>query len=88
MQISVVNRSSYRDDYVQEVIRAVNRQLAEDLAPYWHVHAQLRLEGPIGDFPDAEHPEALRGDAILLNREIADAEESQKRSPRTCVGRY
>ncbi len=65
MIITVVNLSNYIDADVQEVIRAVNRQLSEDFARHWHRHAQLRLEGPIGRRPDRSHPEELRGDAIL-----------------------
>ena len=44
MIISVVNHSEYTDEYVQEALRAINRQIAEDFAPYWHRSGELRLE--------------------------------------------
>ncbi len=65
MIISVVNHSEYTDTYVQEVLRAINRQIAEDFAPYWHRSGELRLEGAVGRQPNPKKPEELRGDAIL-----------------------
>jgi hypothetical protein len=37
MNISVINHASGKitDEEVQHVIRAINRQIAEDFAPYW-----------------------------------------------------
>ncbi len=47
MLISVVNHMTRKDEEVQEGIRAVNRQIAHDCKPYWHIAAELRLEGTI-----------------------------------------
>jgi hypothetical protein len=46
--ISVVNHTKglLKDEAVQVVIRAVNRQIAHDFEPYWNISAELRLEGP------------------------------------------
>lgn len=65
MLITVVNRSEYTDESVQEVIRAVNRQINEDFRRYWHRSAELRLEGRIGSRPVQKRLEELRGEAIL-----------------------
>jgi hypothetical protein len=50
MLISVVNHTDGKlsDEAVQEGIRAVNRQIAEDYNPNWSMGADLRLEGAIG----------------------------------------
>jgi hypothetical protein len=44
--ISVVNHTKglLKDEAVQVVIRAVNRQIAHDFEPYWNISAELRLE--------------------------------------------
>jgi hypothetical protein len=78
MLISVVNHTDGQlsDEEVQVVIRAVNRQLAHDFAPYWHTRAELRLEGPATDDPDKVSLPELRGDAVLYlwnEVDIADA---------------
>jgi hypothetical protein len=67
MLISIVNKTkeTVSDEELQRVIRAINRQINEDFAPYWHLHATLRLEGRSTDKPDAESSNELRGDAIL-----------------------
>jgi hypothetical protein len=61
MRISVVNHTAIPDGEVQRVIRALNRQIAEDFEPYWSMGAELRLEGR-GRRPD---PEEMRGDAVI-----------------------
>jgi hypothetical protein len=47
MQISIINHSNGQvtDEMLQEVIRAINRQIKEDFLPYWGMCATLRLEG-------------------------------------------
>jgi hypothetical protein len=67
MLISIVNHTSGKlsDEKVQEGIRAVNRQIAQDYRPHWHFDAELRLEGSVGDRPDEERLPELRGDAII-----------------------
>jgi len=74
MIISVVNHSSVRDDELQAVIRAVNRQIAEDFLPYWSFGATLRLEGKAGTAPKKEDLPDLRGDAIIYLWEEVDVE--------------
>lgn len=65
MLISVINRSrKISDEEVQTVIRAINRQIAEDFEPYWSFGATLRLEGSTGP-ANTRHLSDLRGDAIL-----------------------
>jgi hypothetical protein len=70
MIISVINMSGGRiaDATLQSVIRAVNRQLADDFAPYWGFSAQLRLEGRAGRGRGPIDPADMRGDAILYIR--------------------
>ncbi len=66
MIISIINRSqSISDEKVQEAIRAINRQIAEDFEPYWSFGATLRLEGPIGARPSNRTLSDMRGDAVL-----------------------
>jgi hypothetical protein len=67
MQISVVNHTNGRvaDDELQRVIRAINRQITEDFAPYWGMSATLRLEGRSAQRPDTIQIPDLRGDAVI-----------------------
>lgn len=77
MIISIVNRSaSIKDDELQRVIRAINRQIADDFAPYWSFGARLRLEGRIGKGPDKEALAELRGDAVIYLWDKADVENA------------
>jgi hypothetical protein len=47
MIISIINHSNGKvtNKRMQEVIRAINRQIKEDFKPYWSLDATLRLEG-------------------------------------------
>jgi hypothetical protein len=47
MIVSIINlsRGKLKDSDIQTAIRAINRQVAEDFAPYWGFGGQLRLEG-------------------------------------------
>ncbi len=67
MIISVINHTNGQlsDLEVQEAIRAVNRQIAEDFYPYWSLGATLRLEGRTSADPDAQSLADMRGDAVL-----------------------
>jgi hypothetical protein len=65
MVISIVNHTGRKDEEVQEGIRAVNRQIAHDYKPYWHIAAELRLEGTINRRINSKTIPELRGDAIL-----------------------
>lgn len=76
MLISVVNHCEYTDEYVQEVLRAINRQITEDFEPYWHRSGELRLEGAVGRFPNPKNPKELRGDAVIYLWDRVDQEEA------------
>ncbi|MBI3131453.1 MAG: hypothetical protein HYZ13_09020 [Acidobacteria bacterium] len=64
MRISVVNHTAIPDGEVQRVIRALNRQIAEDFEPAWSMGAELRLEGR-GMKPTPNNPGEMRGDAVI-----------------------
>ena len=53
MIISIINHTNgkVKDEELQEAIRAINRQIAEDFEPYWSLGARLRLEGKSGKKP-------------------------------------
>src|ERR1044072_1452663 len=81
MIISVINMSAaISDGALIRAIRAINRQIAEDFAPFWSFGAQLRLEGKTGrrrKTAGSIGPADMRGDAILYLRDvvrITDAE--------------
>lgn len=67
MIISIINLTSGKvsDEELQRVIRAINRQIAEDFEPYWSFGARLRLEGNSSSTPDKQSLADMRGDAIL-----------------------
>ena len=64
---SIVNHTTIPDKDIQAVLRAINRQIAEDFEPYWHMGAKLRLEGRVAAAPDphGSNPAELRGDAVI-----------------------
>jgi phospholipase C len=77
MIISVINLTKrIKDARVQEVIRAVNRQIADDFEPYWSFGATLRLEGSAGRIPVQESPSEMRGDAILYLWDDVDTQDA------------
>jgi phospholipase C len=77
MIISIVNLTKdITDEYLQMVIRAINRQIEEDFEPYWSFGAKLRLEGSAGKIPNKDSPSELRGDAILYLWNQADVEDA------------
>jgi hypothetical protein len=67
MNISIVNHSGGRvsDEELQCAIRAINRQIAEDFAPYWGMSATLRLEGRSAKNPQTIKLADMRGDAVI-----------------------
>ena len=86
MIISVINMSdgAIADADLLRAIRAINRQIAEDFAPFWSFGAQLRLEGKAGHAKGRTSidPADMRGDAILYLRDvvrITDAEGFHER---------
>ncbi len=78
MIISVINHTSGRllDEQVQNAIRAINRQIREDFAPYWSLGAQLRLEGRSGPNPTKQSLPDMRGDAVLYLWDKSDVEDA------------
>jgi hypothetical protein len=78
MLISIVNHTSGKltDAQVQDAIRAINAQLAHDYKPYWHIAAELRLEGSIGKDPDDDVLPELRGDAIIYLWDEVNADDA------------
>ena len=67
MRISVVNLTNglLSDREVITAIRAVNRQIREDFAPYWNLSGELRLEGNSGGEPDIDNPQDMQGEGII-----------------------
>ena len=69
MLISIVNftrgRKQVDDETLLCVVRAINRQINEDFAPYWDMSATLRVEGRSVDAANDATLDDLRGDAIL-----------------------
>ena len=88
MLISVVNHTSGKlnDEAVQDGIRAVNRQIAHDFTPHWHLGAELRLEGAVGTDPDEENVPELRGDAIIYLWDDTDIDDALGYHERTARG--
>ena len=78
MIISVINHTNGRlsDEQVQRAVRAVNRQIADDFAPYWGFGAQLRLEGKVGKRPDKQHLADMRGEAVLYLWDKIDVKDA------------
>jgi len=76
MIISVINHTSVQDTTVNEVIRAINRQIANDFSPYWSFGATLRLEGKSSTKPSGSNVADMRGDAILYLWDEVDVEEA------------
>ncbi|HEY7293301.1 MAG TPA: hypothetical protein VH583_25925 [Vicinamibacterales bacterium] len=73
MIISVINLSNgaVPDADLQRAIRAINRQISGDFAPYWGFGSQLRLEGKSGKAKGRGiDPADMRGDAILYLRDV------------------
>lgn len=76
MIISVINHTSMADSEIQQAIRAVNTQIAEDFELYWSMGASLRLEGRLSEDPDLNMMAAsMRGDAILYVEDQFDQDD-------------
>jgi serine protease len=79
MQISVINLTRELDEAeILQAIRAVNRQIAEDFAPRWHLSGRLRLDPALStEAPDVDRPhQAMRGDAVLYLMDEATVERA------------
>jgi hypothetical protein len=79
MIISVINltNGAVPDADLQRAIRAVNRQIDGDFAPYWSFGAVLRLEGRTGRAKGGFDPADMRGDAILYLRDVVRIRETE-----------
>ena len=75
MLISVVNLTVLDDARISETIRAINRQISEDFAPYWGFSATLRLEGRPGKHPRPSAAD-MRGEAVLYVWDGVDADDA------------
>ena len=78
MIISVINHTNgqIRDEELQEALRAINRQIAEDFEPYWSLGAKLRLEGRSGKQPSKTDLADMRGDAVLYLWDEVDVKDA------------
>lgn len=78
MIISVVNHASaqLKDEELQHVLRALNRQIEGDFAPYWSLGATLRLEGRSGKQPSKQSLSDMRGDAVLYLWDKVDVDDA------------
>jgi hypothetical protein len=76
MIISVINHTDGQisDAELQTVIRAINRQIAEDFEPYWSIGAELRLEGRSDKKPSGNSLADMRGSAVLYLWNDTDVE--------------
>jgi hypothetical protein len=76
VQISVVNHSNGKvtDEDLQTAIRAINRQIREDFAPYWRLSGALRLEGRSAENPNVLTNADMRGDAVIYLWDRIDVE--------------
>src|SRR5258706_7148955 len=74
MNISIVNHANslITDEQAQNAIRAINRQIREDFAPYWGMSAPLRLEGRSVESPNPLEVADMRGDAVIYLWDKAD----------------
>jgi len=78
MLISVVNHTDKEvpDEDLQDALRAINRQIEGDFAPYWGMSATLRLEGRSAEKPETVELADLRGDAVIYMWNKADVEDA------------
>ena len=78
MLISIINHTNGKisDEELQGTIRAINRQIREDYEPYWHIGAELRLEGRSGTKPSKQSLTDMRGDAVLYLWDSVDVDDA------------
>lgn len=76
MIISIINHTNGKisDEELQGAIRSINRQIREDFEPYWHIGAELRLEGRSGKKPSKQNITDMRGDAVLYLWDSVDVD--------------
>ena len=75
MIVSVVNFTNeiLSDGDIHKAIRAVNRQIQGDFAPYWSFGATLRLEGRVG-----KRPRSNTAQASPVNRAAASRRDEAR----------
>jgi len=78
MIISVINHTNgeISDEELQSAIRAINRQISEDFAPYWGLSAELRLEGKSEKKPSKHSLADMRGDAVMYVWDKVDVDDA------------
>jgi len=78
MIISVINHTggTIADEEIQPVLRAINRQIDGDYAPYWSLGATLRLEGRSSVKPSTQTLADMRGDAVIYLWNHADVDDA------------
>lgn len=78
MIISIINHTNGKiaDEDLQAVIRAINRQVAEDFEPYWSLGARVRLEGKSGKKPSKTELADMRGDAVIYLWDQVDVDDA------------
>jgi hypothetical protein len=78
MIISVFNRTNGRltDEAVQTAIRAINRQIEHDFAPYWGFGARLRLEGTARKARRRIEAPDMRGEAVLYLYDVVQVRDA------------
>jgi len=78
MIISIINHSNGQvtDEQLQRAIRAINRQINEDFAPYWSMSAELRLEGRSTERPETIELADMRGDAVIYLWNETDVDDA------------
>lgn len=78
MNISIINHSNghISDEELQQVIRAINRQIHEDFEPNWSMGATLRLEGRSAAKPETAQLADMRGDAVIYLWDKADVPDA------------
>src|SRR5215470_8226384 len=76
MITSVVNHTNSKvsEEDLQKTIRAINRQINDDFAPYWSLSVALRLEGRSERKPSQHTLADMRGDAVLSLRDHIDVD--------------
>ena len=78
MIISIINHASttVSDAELQQVLRAINRQIEGDFAPYWSLGATVRLEGRSSTKPSKRSLSDMRGDAVLYLWDSVDVDDA------------
>lgn len=86
-QISIVNRTrTVADLDLHRVVRAINRQVAEDFEPYWDFGGRLRVEGPASGKIDTNALREMRGDAVVYLLDSSTSDDALGYHDRSLAG--